>query len=395
MKVCLVSSGWIPIVPGKGVTHGGGIETQVYGLAKALTKLCDEVHLITVAANSHSSEDSEGITYHTIRLPSRDPTSESMLKLAYCDLMFALKSKRLHERLKIDLVHCNTKFPALAAILSHSRRPLIFTAHNWKRWEGVKPEWKSGFARMAYDFDVRLERYIAQRADRILAVSHAMKKGIVQSTGVTSKKVAAAPNAVDSRVFYPEKTSRSQSILYVGRITAEKGVHILLQALPLVLEKVPRAKLVIVGPSKFGLERGDYEKHLRQLVKELGVEPSVTFTGTVSVNELRKMYSQASVFCLPSVWQEPFGLTLIEAMACETPVVGTRVGGIPEIVSKNRGGLLVKPEAGELANAITEILLKPSLGRRLGKRGRKTVTEEYTFDRLARSVYSVYSNLLK
>ena len=132
MRVCLVSSAWVPIVRGKGVLYGGGIEAQVYGLAKALTELCDEVSLITISANSHASQNGEGIVYHQLDLPSKMPASESMLRLAYCELVFAFKSKRVHEALDVDLVHFHTKLPAVASLLKCSERPLVFTAHNWK-----------------------------------------------------------------------------------------------------------------------------------------------------------------------------------------------------------------------------------------------------------------------
>ena len=395
MKICLVSSGWIPIVPSKGVLYGGGIEAQVYGLAKALTKLCDEVHLVTVRSDSHCDQDAEGIIYHGIALPSSMPALESMLTLAYSDLMFAYKSKRIQERLDIDLVHCNTKLPAAATLLKRSKRPLVFTAHNWKLWEGIKPEWKNSFARTAFELDAKLERRIAVKSDRISAISNAMKKGIVGSTGISEKKVEVVPNAVNTEVFYREPVNKIRSILYVGRITAEKGIDTLVKAMPKVLKEAADTKLIIVGPKKYGFERGGYEEQLRQLIKKLRIEQNVVFLGAIPLNDLRKMYSQASVFCLPSVWQEPFGLALIEAMACETAVIGTRVGGIPEAISEGKDGLLVNPNSvEELVKAIIRILSDDRFAQNLGKNGRKKVLEKYTFDRQAERAYSSYASLL-
>lgn len=386
----------VPIIPGKGVLYGGGIEAQVYGLAKALTKLCDDVHLITVQAEVHSNENTDEIIYHKISLQSKVPASKSILELAYSDLVFAYKSKHLCSTLDVDLIHCNTKFPAVAALLRPKRQPVVFTAHNWKLWEGMKPEWKNSFASTVFKLDVRLEKFIAHKSERILAVSEAMRRGIVGSTRISSRKVDVVSNAVDPDVFYPETTNRTRSILYVGRITAEKGIDTLIRAIPLVRKEASDARLVIVGPKKYGLERGGYEEYLRHVVKKLRIEQHVTFAGTLSVNDLRKAYSQASVFCLPAVWQEPFGLTLIEAMACQTPVIGTSVGGIPEIISESKSGLLVKPNhIEELAEAIIRILSDTNFARRLGRNGRKAVTEKYTFARLAQQVYSVYLNLIE
>jgi len=392
----LVSSGWVPILPGKGVLYGGGIEAQVYGLSKALTKYCEEVHLVTVQTESHTEQNTEGIIYHKLTLPSKMPAFESMIKLAYSDLMFAYKSRRLCQKLDVDIVHCNTKFPAVASLLKRLKQPLVFTAHNWKLWEGIRPEWKNSFARTAFELDVRLERFIAQKADKILAVSGAMKRGIVGSTGMPSERVEVVPNAVDLDVFYPEVVERKHIILYVGRITAEKGVDVLVKAMPLVLREASDAKLVIVGPRRYGFERGGFEEQLMKLVRSLGIERHVVFVGSIPVSDLRKTYSTASVLCLPSVWQEPFGLTLIEAMACEAPVIGTKVGGIPEIVSKTKAGLLVEPyNAEDLANAILKILLDTRLARSMGRKGRRAVKENYTFDSVTQKLYSTYLRLLE
>jgi glycosyltransferase involved in cell wall biosynthesis len=394
LKVCLVSSGWVPIIPGEGVRYGGGIESQVYGLAKALAKLC-EVHLITVRADSASTEKSEGTIYHKIALPSTMPASESLTKLAYIDLAFAFRSKKLHESLDVDIVHCNTKFPAAASLLNLTNRPLVFTAHNWKLWEGIKPEWKNRLSRAAYELDVRLEKLIAQRYDHVIAVSEAMKKGIVATTGVASEKVEAVPNAVDSEIFHPENVTRKPSVLYVGRITAEKGVDILIKAMARVVKEIREAELIIVGPKKYGLERGSFEEQLAHLTQKLGIAQHVVFTGTVSTEDLRKLYSQSSVSCLPSVWQEPFGLTLIEAMACETPVIGSNVGGIPEIISSSKSGILVEPnDVDELAYAIIQTLSNSNLQREFGRNGRKAVTERYTFSKIAEEIHSIYARLL-
>jgi glycosyltransferase involved in cell wall biosynthesis len=394
LKACLVSSGWIPIIPKKGVIYGGGIESQVYGLAKGLTKLCNEVHLITVGNNS-KPQKAEGITYHQIPVPSQSPAFGEFLKLVYSDLMFAYKSARIHQKLNIDLIHCHTKFPAASTLYTGTDRPLIFTAHNWKLWEGMMPEWKSGLARSSYELDTRIERIIAHKADVVLALSEAMKRGIAASAGISSRKVEVVSNAVDAQVFYPTAATRRPSILYVGRITAEKGVDILIKAMPLILKEIPDAELTIVGPKTFGLERGGFEKQLIKLIKRLGIEEHVVFTGTLSISELREAYSRAWLSCLPSIWQEPFGLTLIEALACETPVVGTEVGGIPEVISETNGGLVVKPSDAEaLAQAIIRILSDASLARRMGKNGRKAIKEKYTFDRRAERVYSIYSRLI-
>ena len=386
----------MPIVPGKGVLYGGGTESQVYGLAKALTKLCDEVHLITIASEISSAKTSEGIVYHKIVLPSKDPPSESMLKLAYCDLLFAYKSRVKHKELDVDLVHFNTKFPTVAALLNRKNTPVVFTAHNWKLWEGFKPEWKSPFARIAYILDTRLELYIATKSDRVLALSNAMKRGIVESTGISSEKVDVVPNAVDAGLFFPEDVERANSILYVGRITAEKGIDLLVKAMPFIEKEIPDVQLIIIGAKKWGLERGGFGEKIQQLAKKLNIEQRVIFTGSVPISELRKAYSQAAVLCLPAVWQEPFGLVLLEAMACETPVVGTRVGGIPEVISESQGGLLVRPcDVRELAEAIIQILSDSKLARRMGRKGRRAVLEKFTFDRVAQKVYSIYADILK
>ncbi len=192
-----------------------------------------------------------------------------------------------------------------------------------------------------------------------------------------------------------KKTSSRPSILYVGGLEARKGVEFLLLAMELVIKKIPDAKLTVVGRS--GLTGGQFfneREVFADLARRIGIDKNVVFKNFVPDGRLPQYYSECDVFVLPSR-MEGWGLTLMEAMALEKPVVAYRVGGIPELVDHGRNGLLL--DCGDvmgLAESIIRILADKRLAKRLGKAGRKKV-EEFTWDRTAKMTLEVYKRALR
>ena len=166
-------------------------------------------------------------------------------------------------------------------------------------------------------------------------------------------------------------------MLYVGRIersSAWKGIGHLLDAFSSVLDELPAAELVLVGD-------GDAVDQHRQHAAELGIRDRVRFRGALRGEALVEAYQEASVVVLPSTTDaEAFGMTVIEAMACKKPVVGSRVGGVPFVIDDGRDGLLVllaDPE--ELARACVRLLRAPDLAAEMGGRGYTKVTRDYSW----------------
>lgn len=221
--------------------------------------------------------------------------------------------------------------------------------------------------------------------------------------------------------------SSSGRVLFVARVSPEKGVHVLLDAFERVLQRRPKARLDIVGAagpmialpfsyhvaiSKDPLVRALArfygttlaDKMRRQLLPvspsyfddmkariQRGLADHVFLRGQLAHGDLLDLYGQADVFAFPSVWGEPFGMPIVEAMACGVPVIATRGGGIPEIVEDGVTGLLV--ERGNdraLAEAILRLLDDADLRRSMGTRGRQRVVEHFTWERAGESLARIY-----
>ena len=196
-------------------------------------------------------------------------------------------------------------------------------------------------------------------------------------------------------------------ILFVGRVSPEKGVHTLIEAMKLVL-KQQNCVLLIVGPfwvhppnplwlNNCSSERmknieaikDDYQGHLEDLADS--IKERVKFVGSKPHYELVNYYELCDIFVHPSLWDEPFGMVVTEAMSCECPVISTYTGAIPEIVVQGTTGLLVKPDEPQaLAGAILQLLSNENLRKKMGKEGRKRVEQEFSWDK----TYKVFADIL-
>jgi glycosyltransferase involved in cell wall biosynthesis len=179
---------------------------------------------------------------------------------------------------------------------------------------------------------------------------------------------------------------RSPYVLFVGRITDQKGIFHLLEAAKLL----PAGVQVVLCAS--APDTPEIEQRLRTAVAAL---PNVLWINEMVKHEVVvQLYSHAAVFCCPSVY-EPFGLINLEAMACETPVVASAVGGIVEVVEDGRTGVLLPPARPDLlAEALTRVLENPELGRRMGKAGRARVEARFSWASVAERTQQVYAEAI-
>jgi glycosyltransferase involved in cell wall biosynthesis len=183
------------------------------------------------------------------------------------------------------------------------------------------------------------------------------------------------------------RTAAEPTILYVGRLVPEKGQAVLLRALALLRQRGRRVRATLVGE---GPQRGVLEA----LGEQLGVAGQLDFTGALGQDEIHALYETASVFCLPS-FAEGIPCVLMEAMAMELPVVSTFVAGIPELVDDGHNGLLVAPgRVDQLARVLEWLLADPALCRRLGAAAREKVLEEFSSERSAKQLYTIFADEL-
>ena len=202
-----------------------------------------------------------------------------------------------------------------------------------------------------------------ESADGILVLTQKEIQDIRQLYGEFTNKIAVVPPGIDIKMFHASGTSGardelnipkdSQMILFVGRIDPIKGLEILVQAVSLIASKKD-VFLYIVGGAD---EENKYLSSIKSLVEETGLGEKVVFTGPVAHDELRTYYNAADVFVLPSHY-ESLGFVAIEAMACGTPVVASRVGGIPSIVDHGSTGYLIPWRCPEAFAGQIEVLLQ-------------------------------------
>ncbi|RLF42750.1 MAG: glycosyltransferase family 1 protein, partial [Thermoplasmata archaeon] len=200
--------------------------------------------------------------------------------------------------------------------------------------------------------------------DEIIAVSESARMFISYFTDVP---VIVIPNGVDTYKFrnIDKRMARKQMsfgdepfFLYVGRLVSKKGLFTLLLAFKSVLKEVPEAKLRFAG-------KGKLKTVLSSFAKALGIDENVEFLGYVQDNLLNPLFSSADIFVLPSAFGESFGIVILEAMASGTPVIGTKVGGIEEILSNGNGILVPPSDPSALADAMLSLLNDSDLQKKL------------------------------
>jgi glycosyltransferase involved in cell wall biosynthesis len=194
------------------------------------------------------------------------------------------------------------------------------------------------------------------------------------------------PGAFSSR--YPEVAGK-RLIVYLGRITYSKGLDLLARAFSRVARTHQDTYLVLVGPDREG-----YGAKVQRLLGEEGVLERTIFTGMVSEQEKIEALWAAEVFVLPS-YVEGFGIAMIEAMACERPVVITRGSCMQNEVAQADAGLVVNCEVDDLAHALTGILDDPEHGKRMGQNGRNLVEAKFTWPRVAEEMLNAYEGIVK
>jgi glycosyltransferase involved in cell wall biosynthesis len=242
----------------------------------------------------------------------------------------------------------------------------------------------------------------------VITVSYAMKDELIQ-LGFPREKIFVSYNGVDPQKYNPESVSAAQKkrlrefyglkdddvmILFIGRLVGVKGVDKLIMAMPHILQKVPKARLVIVGV-------GDLQEYLTNLVKAVRLEEYVKFRfDFVSEEERIVHYAACDVAVFPSLY-EPFGIVALEAMSMECPVVvgAAGISGMREIVvccGEEQCGYHIDPNnPSDIAWGVTNAVENSEKRRWLGKNGRKRVLKEFTWDKVAERTLHLYMQLLK
>jgi glycosyltransferase involved in cell wall biosynthesis len=258
----------------------------------------------------------------------------------------------------------------LRALMPRLRKFDLLHIHN-------RPQWAGFLRRMGYAGAILLHLQndhlghwtsqmlddLALRVDRVVTCSGFLRDCFAPKSSALAAKTEVVFNGVNRELFFPrEEICERKTIFFVGRFDAEKGVLQLIQAYARVLQAYPDASLVIGGTTGFGThQETDYVRQVRDLANSViqNCKGKVQFTGYIHHDrDLPSWFQRATIFACPSLFQEPFGLVNAEAMACATPVVGAKRGGIPEILGS--AGRLIDPENIEdFASALSQLLANP------------------------------------
>jgi glycogen synthase len=291
-----------------------------------------------------------------------------------------------------DVVHAHTWYADMGALWISQlyRIPLVVTLHSM---EPLRP-WKADQLGSGYLVSSWIEKTAVEAAHRVIAVSHKMREDILTHFEADPARVVVIHNGIDPDLFKRTEARdaldrlgvRAPYVLFVGRITDQKGIFHLLEA----ARHLPPGVQVVVCAS--APDTPEIEARLRRAVAEM---PSVRWINEmVPVDVVTQLYSHAAVFACPSVY-EPFGLINLEAMACQTAVVASAVGGIVEVVEDGKTGLLVPPARPDLlADALNRVLADPALAREMGQAGRKRVEAQFAWASIAERTEQVYAEAI-
>ena len=310
-----------------------------------------------------------------------------------------------------DIVHCHTWYSHFGGILAKKNYgiPLVITVHSL---EPLRP-WKREQLGGGYDFSLWIEKTSLGMADAIIAVSGETKRDIERLFDVDPARVHVIHNGIDPQEY--RKVSSTEALrrhgvdpdkpylLFVGRITRQKGIIYLVRAIP-YMDSDFQIVLCAGAP-----DTPEIAKEMKDAVESATRKRSdvIWIEEMVDRNAVIELYSHAAVFCCPSIY-EPFGIINLEAMACETAVVASAVGGIKEVVVDGETGFLVPlkqmkespfepldPEkfSRDLAAKINELMKDRYLQEKFGKAGRKRAEERFSWSAIARKTKALYETL--
>ena len=373
----------------------GGAGTHVEYLARELRRLTD------VSVQCWGAPRNEpGVTSHEPWAALSEPKPESAaLQAMSINLAMAAAVKGA------DLVHSHTWYANLGGHLSKLTWsiPHVMTIHSL---EPLRP-WKSEQLGGGYALSMFCERTAIESADAVIAVSRGVRQDVLDCyPAVDPDRIHVIHNGIDPEIYRtrpsPETLTRfgidptRPFALFNGRITRQKGLPLLLAS---ALKLDPQYQLVIVASSP---DTPEIAAEVSDLAGRVSAERGnlIWIDHFIEREELIHLHSHATVFVCPSIY-EPFGLVILEAMACETPVVASRVGGIPEIVVEGKTGYLVDYNQDDLdgftsalAERMEKLLRDPALAATMGKAGRERVLQHFGWPAIAAQTVELYEKLL-
>jgi glycogen(starch) synthase len=374
----------------------GGISPHVHFLSRSLVKEGVSVYVVTCdfpGAPAHEIID--GVEVYRID-SYKNPAPDFATWVYLMNLNMQKEAAAIVNKLanKIDVFHAHDWLVATAGIgLKHVfRKPLLVTMHSTEigRRDGLHTDTE----KMIHE----TEAWLTYEAWKVICCSDYMVSHVRWAFGLPEDKLVMIPNGVNTNVYEsPDKEDCSsfrtrfalpeeKIVLYVGRLVYEKGIHVLINAVPKVLEKV-NAKFIIVGS-------GYMKEQLLNIVRSMKLEHKVLFLGFVDDETLLRLQKCADVSVVPSLF-EPFGIVALEAMAAKSPLVASDTGGLSEIVDHDLTGFKAYPNNPEsLAWGIKKILLDENYSNYIRENAYAKVHEKYDWEKIALHTKEIYKTVL-
>jgi len=316
------------------------------------------------------------------------------------------------EEIDADIVHCHTWYSHFAGIMAKLCYgvPLVITTHSL---EPLRP-WKREQLGRGYDASSWIEKTAIEMADVLIAVSKETKEDVLKHFDVDERKIEVVYNGIDLKEYVVvNETSvldeygidkNKPYVLFVGRITRQKGIIHLVNAIKYI---DPDTQVILCAGAP---DTPEIAKEMEDSVKEASKtrDNIIWIDKMLDKKDVIQLYSHADVFCCPSIY-EPFGIINIEAMACETAVVASAVGGIKEVVVEGETGLLINLEqqksapfepvnpdqfSRDLAEGVNKVIDNKELQLKMAKNGRTRVEEFFDWEAIARQTEAIYKSLI-
>ncbi len=371
----------------------GGISRHCFGLAKAIAKRGHEIHVITLDfPNTPQYEEIDGVKIYRTSIELGHPNF--IIWTFLFNHFMEKKVAVLNREYGFNIIHIHDWLTAPVGITSkyHLDRPLISTIHSTEvgRVQGLyNPD---------SHFIDGLEWWTTYESKRVIVASNSMKYELEDHFHLPGEKIDVIPNAIDT-TRYDRNVDREavkrrygispyeRIVLFIGRLSPQKGVEYLIKAVPFILNRHPEAVFIIIG-------EGLSKEYLMDLAHKSGYSHKIRFFGFLPDQDLIELTMSADVLVLPSIY-EPFGIVALEGMAAGVPIVASNVGGLTEIVEHDKTGVLVYPrDPASIAWGVNRVLSDPGYSSWIVQNAKKKVKEVYNWESVAARTIEVYEKAL-
>jgi 1,4-alpha-glucan branching enzyme len=395
-KVCFISPEYWPLT--------GGTGSYVYYLSNELIKNGYDITVVTGAAKAKDEKVNEHLSVYFLK-NVKTPIVKSFLFANSC----SRKLRSLSDTAGVDITHANLPLVPDFAVPKTFGSRLVCTVHS--TWKG-EADAISGEPYMrlnanekfmvSFTWFLRIfEEGMLKRANKLIAVSDFTRRELVDYYGIKEDKIRVIHNGVDTTKFQPAADKRKAkqemglnpddlAIVSVGRLYARKGLFTLLESIPAVVARFPKAKFVISGKGQ-----SDEMRKLIAHAERLGIRSNIVFTGYTPDEKLPTLYQAADVFAF-STFYEHHPFAVLEALSAGLPVVTTNVGGIPETITDGKNGFMCQPlNSAQFSDRILYLLEHPQEAAEMALQARKTILERFDWRIVVQDAIKVYEEVLQ